>query len=337
MFTGTQPRSIAMKLLPLIAVAAVSLVFGCSSTKKHAADQAKSVSGTDEQIFIGDTVEKNYDPNVIIKRAEAFFDKENYPEAIIEYQHFLDLHRVHTLASYAQFKLGESHYKMATTVDRDLEPVRKAIEAFEKLRKEFPGSRYEQEAVERTRACHDLLAQHAFFVGEFYYRRESYLAAAYRFEGILKNYPDMAVVPDAMYYLALSYNELGADEWAREKLIVLAEKYPNNKYAKDGQKLFAKLTGKRPAETAFAKVAPAAQDQGNQVVVSLPQVPAIDLLPSGQPSVTPAAVVPATAVVPVSTFAGQASNGAGTAVNGFAPHSTGLAPQMTLCRLGSWC
>lgn len=325
-----------MRLLFLMAAVALSLALGCSSTKKHSADHAKSVSGTDEQIFIGDTIEKNYDPNVIMKRAEAFFDKEDYPEAIIEYQHFLELHRVHMLAPYAQFKLGESHYKMAKSVDRDLEPVRKAEEAFEKLLKEFPGSRYERDAAERIRGCHDILAQHSFFVGEFYYRRESYLAAAYRFEGILKNYPDMAVAPDAMYYLALSYNELGADEWAREKLTLLAEKYPTTNRAKDGEKLFAKLNGKRSPGTAIAQAAPAAKDQVNQIIASLPQVAAADILPAiqpaSQPSIIPAAAlvsttsdehIPGTAGLPVAKFGSQASNG--------------ILPQVTLCRLGSWC
>ncbi|MBI3604157.1 MAG: hypothetical protein HY205_06880, partial [Nitrospirae bacterium] len=46
-----------MKALLLIVVAAVGLSVGCSSTKKQSTATAKPVSGTDEQIFIGDTVE----------------------------------------------------------------------------------------------------------------------------------------------------------------------------------------------------------------------------------------------------------------------------------------
>ena len=45
---------------------------GCSS-KPKTTPEGKAVSGTDEQIFLGDTIEKNYDPNVIMKRGEAFF------------------------------------------------------------------------------------------------------------------------------------------------------------------------------------------------------------------------------------------------------------------------
>ena len=37
-----------------------------------------------KRYLIGDTVEKSYLPNVIIKRAESFFDKKDYAEAIID-------------------------------------------------------------------------------------------------------------------------------------------------------------------------------------------------------------------------------------------------------------
>ena len=165
-------------LVPCVALAVMlCLLDGCSSTPKSAPSDKKALSGTDEQIFLGDTIEKNYDPNVIMKRGEAFFDKEEFPEAIVEYQHFLDLHRTHTLAPYAQFRLGESHLRIARSIDRDPDPVHKAIAAFERLRKEFPGSRYEAQAVQRLGECHDWLAQTHLFVGQFYYRRDSFLAA----------------------------------------------------------------------------------------------------------------------------------------------------------------
>ncbi|HKO30286.1 MAG TPA: outer membrane protein assembly factor BamD, partial [Nitrospiraceae bacterium] len=205
-------------------VAVICLLTACSSTPKIQETPKKALSGTDEQIFLGDSMKKNYDPNVIMKRGEAFFEKEEYTEAIVEYNHFLDLHRAHILASYAQYRIGESQMKLAKGVQRDPSPVQKALEAFERLRKDFPGSRYDGPALQKIQECHDLLAQAHLFVGEFYYRRGSYLAAAHRFEQILKLYPDKSVAPDALYFLALSYHDLGADDWASRELTLLAEK-----------------------------------------------------------------------------------------------------------------
>ncbi|HMK22662.1 MAG TPA: outer membrane protein assembly factor BamD [Terriglobales bacterium] len=260
------------------------------------------MGGVDEQIFIGDSIEKNYDPNVIMKRGEAYFEKEEYAEAIVEYNHFLDLHRVHTLASYAAFRIGESHMKMAKTIDRDPEPMHKAIASFDRMRRDFPGSRYDSQALEKIQECHNWLAQTHLFVGQFYYRRGSYLAAAHRFEKILKDYPDKPVAPDALYFLAQTYHELGADDWAVENLTLLAEKYPGSNAASDGKSLLAKLGGsksgtllaKKPessASTAFSDIAPTS--------------PSVSLSPQG--------TLPRT------------------------PSANALGQSFTACRLGVWC
>ncbi|MGH7209171.1 MAG: outer membrane protein assembly factor BamD [Nitrospiraceae bacterium] len=296
------------RLFLLFAAAILSVAVGCSSAPKSSSAGSKSLSATDEQIFMGDTIEKNYDPNVIMKRAEAFFDKEEYPEAIIEYQHFLDLHRVHVLAPYAHFKLGESHFKMRKTADRDPEPVYRALETFVKLRKDYPGSQHDAEAVEKIHACHNMIAEAYFLVGQFYYRREAYLAAARRFEAITNQYPEMDVAGQALYYLALTYSDLGADEWAREKLTMLAERYPNNKFKDEGKQLLARLNTRQPGTAvALSGVSPNGTSNNDAHGLNGARPPS----PS-QPTVSPVA----------------------TLRN---PTGVSAAPQTLLCRLGIWC
>lgn len=248
-----RPQRVAFAM----SAASLCLLLGCSSTPKNGDPTSKkALSGTDESIFLGDTIEKNYDPNVIMKRGEAFFEKEEFAEAIVEYNHFLDLHRNHMLASYAAFRIGESHMKRAKGIERDPEPIQKAIDSFERLRRDYPGSRYDGQAAEKIQECHDLLAQMHLFVGQFYYRRGSYLAAAHRFEQIMKIYPDKSVAPDALYFLALSYHDLGADDWASEQLTLLAEKYPNTAHSGDGAKLLAKIGKNQPAVVVAKKSEP---------------------------------------------------------------------------------
>lgn len=295
-----------MSLLLLVTVSVLSLIVGCSGTPKPSPSTGKPLNSTDEQIFVGDTVEKNYDPNVIMKRAESFFEKEDYPEAIIEYQHFLDLHAIHVLAPYAQYKLAESHFKMVKSIDRDPDPIRKAKEAFERLLRSFPGSKYETEATARIRVCQDWMAQVHLFIGQFYYRRESYLAAAHRFAAILEEFPEMDAVADALYYLALTYNELGADDWAHEKLVALAERFPN-KYTKESKRLFAQLNLKRPADAvAVAKAQPPTADAPSRSAGGRVRL-------FGQPTVNAA----------IASLQ-NSPNGS-------------LATKTTLCRLGAWC
>ena len=225
----------ASRLCSLLAAATLVLC-GCSSNSKPTTAQGKALSNTDEQIFVGDTIEKNYDPHVIIKRAEAFFDKDEYAEAAIELTHFMELHRAHALAPYAQFRLGEAYLKQARTIDRDPEPVQKAMAAFEKLRSDYPANAYDSQAVARIHDCKDWLAQTHMFVGQFYYRREAYLAAAPRFEAILKDYPEMNVAPDALYYLAL-----GLSNWAIARKCSLSLRGVESRLATLYEKLFVSV------------------------------------------------------------------------------------------------
>jgi len=285
------------------------LTTACSSSQKKTDPASKKVlSGTDESIFFGDEIEKNYDPNVIMKRGEAFFEKEEYAEAIVEYNHFLDLHRNHTLAPYAAFRIGESQMKRAKGINRDPEPIQKAIDSFERLRKDFPGSRYDEAATGKIQECHDLLAQTHLLVGQFYYRRESYLAAAHRFEQIMKVYPDKSVAPDALYFLALSYHDLGADDWASEKLTLLAEQYPNSTHANEGAKLLTKIGGSNPSPVVATKPEPA--PPSDDTVSATSQHPF-----SNGNGLTPA----------VSTDSIQI------------PSANAFRPGFVSCRLGAWC
>ncbi len=253
------PRSPVL-LLALLAAFALSAAGGCASKPKPAAD-AQAPSETDEQIFIGDSIEKNYDPNVIIKRAESFFDQEEYAEAVVEYQHFMELHRTHQLAPYGQFRLGESHFKMIKTIDRDMSPVMRAHEAFEKLLKEYPGSRWEGDAQGMIRACRDYQAQNMMFIAQFYYRREAYYSAAHRFETVVKQFSDLDVADDALYYLAMSYREMGLIDWAKENLIALNRQFPNSKHQSETRKLLARWNADVPVPpTTAALERPAAPD-----------------------------------------------------------------------------
>ena len=238
--------------LGVIVMSMTVLFLGCSSTPDPKEIAAKGISSTDEQIFVGDSIEMSYDPNVIMKRAESFFDKESYAEAIVEYKHFLDLHRNHILAPYAQYKIGVSHYKQFRTVDRDPEPLNNAITGFEKLLKEFPASRYEAEAKQSILTCKEQLVERHLMVGKFYFKRESYLAAANRYEKIIKEYSELEAAGEAMFHLAKTYQELGIEEWTQDWLVTLINQYPDSPYHSSAQSLLASLQKEHP--TLLAKL-----------------------------------------------------------------------------------
>jgi len=294
----------------------IAFFSGCSSTPDPTRSAPQDMSSTDEQIFVGDSIEMSYDPNVIMKRAESFFDKESYAEAIVEYKHFLNLHRNHILAPYAQYKIGVSHYKQFRTVDRDPEPLNKAIAGFEKLLKEFPESRYEAEVRETILTCKQQLVQRHLMVGEFYFKREAYLAAAHRFEKIITDFPELESTGKAMFLLAKTYKDLGIEEWAQEWLVALIRQYPDSPYHSSAQTLLASIQKEHPT-----------------LLASLPHNP----LPSETMSIPISAnsTLPPTADNPVFANAGilpdttthEAQNSA----------SIEQTAALSTCTIGTWC
>ena len=47
--------------------------------------------------------------------------------------------------------------------------------------------------------------------------------------------------PEAMFQLAMSYKQMGADEWAREQLMAFASQHPDHARQSEAQKLLAQL------------------------------------------------------------------------------------------------
>lgn len=318
---------------------------GCSSTPKPGDTVSKKeVSSTDEQIFVGDSVEMSYDPNVIMKRAESFFDKESYAEAIVEYKHFLDLHRNHILAPYAQYKIGVSHFKQYRTVDRDPDPLNQSIQNFEKLLQDFPGNRYETEGKQTILICKEQLAQRHLMVGQFYHRRGSYLAAAHRFEKVIKEFPELESAGDAMFHLAKTYQDLGIEEWTQEWLIALVNEHPNNPYHSDGQKLLATLQKNNP--TLLASLPDTPSENGSTPI----HQSSSGTRSSNQESplfsyagILPTASTPATLNVSTSTepLPSHASCAIGTWCDSRSASVTNTPTQLSSnaksCKTGEWC
>lgn len=334
---------------------ALVLIAGCSSTPKPTDSTSKQeVSSTDEQIFVGDSVEMNYDPNVIMKRAESFFDKESYAESIVEYKHFLDLHRNHVLAPYAQYKIGVSHFKQYRTVDRDPEPLNLSIQNFDKLLQEFPASRYETEAKKTILICKEQLAQRHLMVGQFYLGRGSYLAAAHRFEKLIKEFPELESAGDAMFHLAKTYQDLGIEEWSQDWLLALVNEHPNNPYHSDGEKLLAKLQKKNSTLLASLPPNPSMDEQNAPKPSTIKQKPNNQALVrtishSPESPLLSSVGAPSSALTPVTWRAQPASeppvsNGVctmGTWCD--SPSSTATTPPTQLssnvktCKTGEWC
>ena len=192
---------------------------------------------------ISDTLKELYDADTLLKKADRFFKEKDYLSAIQEYRRFLELHPINKSAPYVQYRMGLSYFKQIRSVDRDIEPVQKALSAFEILVKVYPGSEYVNDSKEKIKICRGKLAEREFYIGNFYLRKEDYQAAIVRFNNILTDYKDTDVVEKTTYHLGVAYSSSGKADKAIEVLQNLIAGYPGSRYKKGASQLLAKLNG----------------------------------------------------------------------------------------------
>jgi len=262
MIIQKQYKSIKSLKKILITLIALTLVFACSkkdAVKKTSLFEAESVfqQANDkikkgryedareilESIITQDTSGK-FSPLARIRIGDTYFEDEQYEEAAAEYRHFLQIHPHHKYSSYTQYQLAMSYFKQIGTVDVSYSFARKALDEFEQLLKIYPRNPYLSVVENRIKACKNILAEYEFYVGKFYFKKGSYGAAAGRFSHLIQNYPDSKKELESLYYLGLSYNEIGDKDKSLKALKTLIDKYPDTRLSREAKETIASFNEK---------------------------------------------------------------------------------------------
>jgi outer membrane protein assembly factor BamD len=125
-----------------------------------------------------------------LKVADAYFYKKKYDEAIQAYREFEKLHPTNKAVPYCIFREGQCYYRQRSTIDRDQTAAQKAIEEFKRLKQKFPESEYISKADVYLAKCRKDLADHEFYVAQFYFKTKRYQAALDRYLALTQDFPD---------------------------------------------------------------------------------------------------------------------------------------------------
>jgi outer membrane protein assembly factor BamD len=191
-----------------------------------------------------------------LKVGDCHFLMEEYVEAIAAYEEFKKIHPTHGELPYVQFQIGMSYFNQMHSHDRDQTPTKKALSNFEYLIANMPASLFTEKAKEKIEICRKRLADHEFYVGNFYYKKEKFQAAAMRFEELLKNYPKEAGGEETLYLLGMSYLGFDQREKAKEVFTRVITEYPGSPRSRDAKilldlafdKKIPQPKAKKPAE-----------------------------------------------------------------------------------------
>ena len=144
--------------------------------------------------------------------ADSHFSDENYGEAEMAYNDFINLHPTNENVPYAMYQVGMCHYNQMYSIDRDQTEAIRAKKEFEKLISRFPGSKFSLMAEKMLRDCKRNIGEHEFYVGYFYFKKKQYKAALKRFETITRDYANLGLDYKANYFIDESKRRITEEE-----------------------------------------------------------------------------------------------------------------------------
>jgi outer membrane protein assembly factor BamD len=190
-----------------------------------------------------------YAPLAELRSADAKFDQDLWAEAIEAYKQFVQLHPNHEEVEYAEYRQGLSHFKQAPgdfalfppAYEKDQRQLKLASEVLSKFLEKHPGSKFAADARKVLDQANARLAEHEWYVAEFYFKRKRWEGAAGRYEALVDKYPGSKHEPEALLKLAQAALALDEKYRARTALQKLIVKHPQDPRRPEAEKRLAEL------------------------------------------------------------------------------------------------
>jgi outer membrane protein assembly factor BamD len=166
-----------------------------------------------------------------------------YANAEAEYKDFILFYPMLEEAAEAQQKICMMHYRQMEKPDRDAQQAMKADEECRAVLTQFPNSKFAPQVEQLLRNIQEVLAEHEYRAGNFYYNKGSYVAAAARLQGLTDHYPLYSKADESLWKLGESYAKLGPrfTSQAAAAYSKIVQYYPLSPYVEEARKKLAAL------------------------------------------------------------------------------------------------
>ena len=212
----------------------------------HVVETQEAIS-TFQQI-VDNFPESDYAIQAELQIAQAYFNDGKYDEAEAHYKEFIEIHPTHGSVPQAMYQAGMCKFKKTPIKERDQTDTKNAAGYFELLINKYPDSPYADQARECLQQCKGKLAEHDYFVAQFYMNRKDYRGALNRCDTILANYPGAGWDAQALYCVGQAHFFLDEPQQAREAFQTLVEQYPSDTNAGAARGWLARVRSSEDAE-----------------------------------------------------------------------------------------
>jgi outer membrane protein assembly factor BamD len=182
----------------------------------------------------------------ILMEAYAYYEANNYDDAISTADRFVQLYPGSPQAAYAFYLKSICYFEQIMDVQRDQGSTQNALSQLRQVTERYPNTDYAEDARLKIDMVNDQLAGKEMSVGRWYLRNNQPLAAAGRFKVVVDKYQTTSHTPEALYRLTETYLTLGLTEEAKRNAAVLGYNFPGDRWYGDAYKLMVS-NGMRPA------------------------------------------------------------------------------------------
>ncbi len=189
-----------------------------------------------------DEVERQHPYSVWATKAQlmaafARYDVQQYDDAIVTLDRFIQLHPGNPDVGYAYYLRALSYYEQIADVGRDQRITEQALASLEEVDRRFPDTPYARDARLKLDLTRDHLAGKEMEIGRFYLRRGHHLAAINRFNRVIDEFQTTTHTEEALHRIAEAYTALGIHDEARKAAAVLGHNYPGSEWYQDSYAL----------------------------------------------------------------------------------------------------
>jgi len=169
--------------------------------------------------------------------AYAYYKQDDQPSAAAACDRYIKLYPGSAGVDYAYYLKGLANFNQGKgladrflptdSAQRDQGAAVQSFQDFTDLLKNFPETKYGDDAKQRMIYLRNILAQHEVDIAQYYMRRGAYVAAANRARYVVENYQQSMAMPQALTIMAKAYKVLNLPELSADALRVLQLNFPN--------------------------------------------------------------------------------------------------------------
>ncbi len=170
--------------------------------------------------------------------AYAYMNTRQHARALQEVNRFIVENPRHPRVDYALYLRGLADYYQGFNIvnllngydfsDHSPLTLQRTYGHFAELVERYPNSLYAPYAKQRMLYLYQQMALHEYYAAGYYYRRGAPIAALDRLNALVPQYPDAPIVPDALAFIYVIYNDLELPEEAQVVEQVLRLQVPDH-------------------------------------------------------------------------------------------------------------